>query len=70
MDPAGLPTGAGKTSVLSIGKLGSKKGAALTVTSATSGKVTVRLTVKPSAVGRSGSKPILIAKGTNNCRPV
>lgn len=49
---------------VSVAKLNSKGGATVKVTPASTGRVTVRLTVAPKAVGRSGKKPIVIATGS------
>lgn len=54
----------GKLAPLTVANLGSKKGAAFTVTTSTAGKVSVTLTVKPSAVGLRGRKAVVIAKGS------
>lgn len=59
--PAG-PTLA-KTSAVKLAALASKRGATVSVTSPQGGKATLRLTVKPSAVGRKGKTPLTIATG-------
>lgn len=51
----------GSLSGLKLAKLGSKKGASLTVTAGAGGKVTVQLTYKPK-----GKKAIVVAQGSKN----
>lgn len=66
----GAPAGPtlGKLSALKLAALASRRGASVRVTSPQGGKTTLRLTVKPSAVGRKGKTPITVATGKGSLK--